>query len=113
MENNKMENAFNMLVDVVVEEYRAVKSDLKYQMARNEHLMNQNEALRITEQKNAEAFARLKKLLAPSISWFSGKPLCILGVTAEALNEVCDILKIEEQDKTDKRGKEKYSDSDW
>lgn len=96
---NKMENAFNMLVEVVVEEYKAAKSDLKCQLSRNEHLANQNEALRITEQKNAETFVRLKKLIAPSISWFAGKPLCLSGVTAEALSEICEILKIEAPDK--------------
>ncbi len=64
-----------------------------------DHLANQNEALRSTEQKSADNFAKLKKLIAPTISWFGGKPLYLSGINAEMLCEICEILKIENREK--------------
>lgn len=90
-----MEDAIKSLVELFVKEYEGIKKDVAYYHNMADHLANQNEVLRSTEQKNADNFARLKKLLAPNISWFDGKPLYISGINAEMLCEICEILKIE------------------
>lgn len=99
MKSEGTENAISKLVDVVVEEYKTLKSDFKYQASVIEQFEHQNSLLRASEENNAEKFARLKKLIAPTISWFGGKPLYLSGINAEMLCEICEILKIENREK--------------
>lgn len=94
-----MDEAIKSLVELFVKEYDGVKKDAAYYHNMADHLANQNEALRSTEQKSADNFARLKKLIAPTISWFGGKPLYLSGINAEMLCEICEILKIENREK--------------
>lgn len=94
-----MEETVKMLVEVLVKEYDDVKKDADFYHNMSDHLTNQNELLRESEQKNAVDFVKLKQLLSPAITWFNGEPLYLSKVSADAMKEICKILKIEEHPK--------------
>ena len=98
MKSEGTENAISKLVDVIVEEYKTLKSDFKYQASVIEQFEHQNSLLRTSEENNAEKFARLKNLLSSKVTWSNGSPLYLSLFDPDVLKEVCGILKIEEHE---------------
>ena len=92
------DNALDMLVGLFVHEYEEMKANFKFHHNMSSHLESLNESLRSSEQESAKKFARLKKLLAPKVSWSNtGEPLGVALFDSEMAKEICEILKIEER----------------
>ena len=95
----ELENAMNMLVDVVVKEYTETKKELTEERKLNVSLADQNHSLYVTAEKYGEERERLRQLLAPAITWANGEPLYLSQFNTSAMKEICKILKIEEHPK--------------
>lgn len=94
-----MDESIKLLTKLLVDEYKDAKSELGFVKAHNERLSNLNESLMESEQDSAKKFARLKKLLAPKVSWSNtGEPLGVALFDSEMAKEICEILKIEEHE---------------
>ena len=95
----ELEGAMNKLVDLVVKEYIDTKKELEAERTMNETLEDQNHLLYTSKEKYVNERIRLKELLSPAITWFNGEPLYLSKVSADAMKEICKILKIEEHPK--------------
>lgn len=94
-----MNEALKMLVELFLKEYDEKKSDLALSRSMATHYENLIASLRSSEQESAKKFARLKKLLAPKVSWSNtGEPLGVALFDSEMAKEICEILKIEERE---------------
>lgn len=89
-----MEETIKLLVEAMLKEYNSNKDALTFCKNANDHLTTQNESLRSTEQKSAEKFSRLRKLLAPAVTWEKGEPIYLSSFDKHVIAEICEILKI-------------------
>ena len=93
------ENATDILIKLFVKEYQHIKEERDDLVGINASLDNKIQMLYQTENDNAEERRRLRELLSPAITWFNGEPLYLSKVSADAMKEICKILKIEEHPK--------------
>ena len=90
------ESATDILIKLFVKEYQHIKEERDDLVGINASLDNKIRMLYQTENDNAEERRRLRELLSPAITWFNGEPLYLSKVSADAMKEICKILKIEE-----------------
>ena len=96
-----MEKTIEMLVEYILEENTAYKTEIRRLEKEVAHLTEQNDRLYEDVAKNADKLAKLTKYIRQCITWDSkdGRPYLPI-YDSTITEEICNTLRIQKDDKT-------------
>ena len=94
-----MDESLKMLTEYVLDENIEMKREIRELESEVEKLKQLNDRYFNSNMKQADKLAELKKEFASDLTWADGKPTGMYISTRHAIR-VCEILEIEEHDKT-------------
>lgn len=97
---NIMEHVMEMMVEYILERCTGLETENRRLTHQVERLTEQNDQLFTETAKNADKLAKLAKISKAHITWKDGRAYALHLYDNEGLLEVIDILRIEEDDKT-------------
>lgn len=95
-----MERTIEMLVEYVLERCTSLETENMRLASEVKHLTEQNDRLYGEVAKSADRLAEVTKLIRPGVKWENGKVDSVAQYNKLAAERICELLRIETDEKT-------------